>query len=561
MDHHPPRFEVIKSDSESEAQTTSIEEAESEETPPADEAAPTSRQPIAASSPMAPTVSTISANDKFFKKLLENILLGMNAAFERNQESELTKFCLLLGSLKRQAHGNEEHQQVLVQKLDEMGTKISATIVSELMGIHTDVDRMNMLHKVSMDIFLAQLHGMTDPTKVAGPSTIDVTTPSPTDGLKLTFQTPPTPTPHLPPRDDGIPKGPPKGSFSPTKPMSRGNSRPTYIGQSPRTPSWHFSTPPGRNPRGPPGPPNPGGSNGGGGPGGGPSRGPGGSPGGDHDGGPPDGGPPSGGPPGRGTPGEPPGDPPEGDELGGNDPGDDDEPHDEDPDNNPEDNENRSDSPPPRRSAAPSGYNWDQLNSTAWRANSSRARTLGKGVSEECNNAFRERLHEAIKDAACDVLRWMPVTAGTYAYLKTVAAGTPLPIYDGEDDLQIFMPWIHRLMRYFDLHQIVGAGHDHTRTTILYGALSGHAEMWYEHSVRTGMRSVHAFPPDFVTILLRLTDQFITPAAVTKAQSGFDKVVYTTTVGIQAYVRKLERISKHILLWVEHGGFHELYAK
>ena len=59
------------------------------------------------------------------------------------------------------------------------------------------------------------------------------------------------------------------------------------------------------------------------------------------------------------------------------------------------------------------------------------------------------------------------------------------------------------------------------------------------------------FPPDFITILLRLTDRFITPTAVTKAQSGFDKVAYTTTVGIQAYVRELERISKHILLPID----------
>ena len=129
----------------------------------------------------------------------------------------------------------------------------------------------------------------------------------------------------------------------------------------------------------------------------------------------------------------------------------------------------------------------------------------GEGMSEECNNVFCEHLHEAIQDAARDVLRRMPVTAGTYVYLKTIAAGTPLPIYDGEDDLQVFMPWIHRLMCYFDLHQI-GAGHDHTRGTILYGALSGHTETWYEHSVRTGMRSIHTFPLDFVMILLRLAD-------------------------------------------------------
>ena len=97
-------------------------------------------------------------------------------------------------------------------------------IVSELMGMCADIDRMNTLHKASMDIFLAQLHGINDPTKVTGPSTIDMTAPSPTDRLKLTFQMPPTPMPHLPPRDEGTPKGPPKGSFLPTKPMSQGNS-------------------------------------------------------------------------------------------------------------------------------------------------------------------------------------------------------------------------------------------------------------------------------------------------------------------------------------------------
>ena len=99
VDHNLPRFEVIESDDESEDCTTSSEEVESEEAPPVDEVMSTTpRQPITASSPTVPTVSTTSANDKFFK--LENILLGVNAALERNQESELNKFCLLLGSLE-----------------------------------------------------------------------------------------------------------------------------------------------------------------------------------------------------------------------------------------------------------------------------------------------------------------------------------------------------------------------------------------------------------------------------------------------------------------------------
>ena len=87
--------------------------------------------------------------------------------------------------------------------------------MDSLVGMCTDIDCMNTLHKVSMDIFLAQVHGITDPTKVTGPSTTDATTPLLMDRLKLMFQTPPTPMPHLPPRDDGTPKGTPKGSFHP----------------------------------------------------------------------------------------------------------------------------------------------------------------------------------------------------------------------------------------------------------------------------------------------------------------------------------------------------------
>ena len=98
----------------------------------------------------------------------------------------------MLESTERQTKGTLEHQQVLLTKLDEMGTKIFTTIASELTGMRADIDRMNTLHKASTDIYLAQLHGINDPTKVAGPSTIDATTPSPTDGLKLTFRMPPT---------------------------------------------------------------------------------------------------------------------------------------------------------------------------------------------------------------------------------------------------------------------------------------------------------------------------------------------------------------------------------
>jgi hypothetical protein len=106
-------------------------------------------------------------------------------------------------------------------------------------------------------------------------------------------------------------------------------------------------------------------------------------------------------------------------------------------------------------------------------------------------------------------------------------------------------------MCYFDLHQIVGMENDHNRTTILHGALSGHAQTWYDNSIRMGTRSVHSFPPDFITIMLRLADRFVTPAAVTKAQRSFDRIAYTKEKGILSYVRELQLMSKHILLPID----------
>ena len=216
VDNNPPRFKIIESDDKSGDHTTSSGELESEESPPVAEATPTmSQQPITTSSPMVPTVPTTSVNDEFFNKLSENILLGVNAAFEKNRKSELNMLCLLLGSLERQAQGNLEHQQVLIQKLDEMGTKISSTIASELTGMCANINRMNTLHKASTDIFLAQLHGIAKPTKAAGPSTTDETTPSPADGLKLTFQTPPCQCPISHQEMKAHLRDPPKGPFCP----------------------------------------------------------------------------------------------------------------------------------------------------------------------------------------------------------------------------------------------------------------------------------------------------------------------------------------------------------
>jgi hypothetical protein len=70
-------------------------------------------------------------------------------------------------------------------------------------------------------------------------------------------------------------------------------------------------------------------------------------------------------------------------------------------------------------------------------------------------------------------------------------------------------------------------------------------------TIQTGTRGLHAFPPTFLMILLKLADTFITPAAVTKAQCSFDKITYTKDKGIRAYFCELQMISKHILLPID----------
>jgi hypothetical protein len=213
-------------------------------------------------------------------------------------------------------------------------------------------------------------------------------------------------------------------------------------------------------------------------------------------------------------------------------------------DNNPE-TDREGDSPPLGCSATPAGYDWSQLDMSGWDPNPKRIQTLGERISEMCNNTFRGQIHEAIQDTTHDVLRCTSITSGTYAYLKTVVTGTPMPSYSGEDDLEGFM------MCFYDIHQIVGPENDHNKTTILHAALKDQAQTWYNMSIQMGMCGLHTFPPAFITILLKLAETFVMPAAVTKAQCSFDKIAYTKDKGIRAYIRELQMISKHILLPID----------
>jgi hypothetical protein len=103
-------------------------------------------------------------------------------------------------------------------------------------------------------------------------------------------------------------------------------------------------------------------------------------------------------------------------------------------------------------------------------------------------------------------------------------------------------------MCFYDIHQIVGPENHHNRTTIPCAVLKDRVQTWYNTSIQTGMRGLHAFPPAFIMILLKLAETFVMPAVVMKAQCSFNKIAYTKDKGIRAYVHELQMISKHILL-------------
>ena len=552
---NPPDEEPTSSSHDPASPRTARESSVSKEKPPT---APPSPSPARAQTPLSrrpsnghTTAPGFSAQESFVSlertiTKLATVNESLTTLILEGREAEQRRQREVIELLRDSETKASERSNALIGKLDELGKTITAAMSGEMRFVQTNLKALANINSSSSATTLELLRRISAAQSDPVPPAADATTSTSGDDPKPTSQPPLTPSTHIPRRDESPNvREPHKGSRIPIPPSARGNSRHPFFSRSNRGTQSPFSSFTWRIPKEPPGGSGPGGNDGGGGgpdppddpgPGG---ENPGGEAPGDED---PEGNDSAGENPDRGNPGGGP---------GRGDPGGGDEPPDGDPGDGSSPPGDGGNTPTPRRASTPTGYDWEQLNASGWGAETPRERTPGAGLTGTRQNAFRQRIHEAIKDAAYDVLRRSPATTGSFAYLKTVAAGTPRPVYNGDDDLEVFMPWVHRLMCYFDLHQIVGIENDHNRTTILHGALSGHAQTWYENSVRMGTRNAHSFPPDFITVLLRLADRFITPAAVAKAQRGFDRITYTKDKGIQAYARELHLISKHILLPID----------
>src|SRR5271169_3827342 len=55
----------------------------------------------------------------------------------------------------------------------------------------------------------------------------------------------------------------------------------------------------------------------------------------------------------------------------------------------------------------------------------------------------------------------------------------------------------------------------------------------------------------FLDVILAISDEFLTPASATKAQQNLERVTYTTTLGICAYVREVQNLSRHVFMPID----------
>jgi hypothetical protein len=194
------------------------------------------------------------------------------------------------------------------------------------------------------------------------------------------------------------------------------------------------------------------------------------------------------------------------------------------------------------------GYDWRKLDPLHRAPTRPREVTPGEPATMSRYEAFRFRIRRGITTAIRRVVEreLNPETPATFA--KSVAATVPIPKYGGSDDLEEFMKWLQKLLTFVDIHQLVGEANDYNRTLTVGSAMEGAAQSWYNLNIRGPLCER---PASFTDTILRISDEFLTPASATKAQQSFDRVKYSRSRGIRSFVREMQTLSSHIFLVVD----------
>src|SRR6266849_2168905 len=133
-------------------------------------------------------------------------------------------------------------------------------------------------------------------------------------------------------------------------------------------------------------------------------------------------------------------------------------------------------------------------------------------------------------------------------FIKTFTAVTPVPKYEGDDDLEILMKWLQGFLTFIDIHQLVGRNNDYNRVLTIGSALEGRALGWFNLNMRGPLSGPRL---TFLDVITSIADEFLTPAAATRAQQSLEKIQYSTTLGIRTYVRELQTLSNHIFMPID----------
>jgi hypothetical protein len=78
--------------------------------------------------------------------------------------------------------------------------------------------------------------------------------------------------------------------------------------------------------------------------------------------------------------------------------------------------------------------------------------------------------------------------------------------------------------------------------------LDGRALGWYNLNMRGPLSGPKL---SFLDTILCISDEFLMPAAATKAQQSLEKVQYSSTHGIRSYVQEIQTLSNHVFMPID----------
>ena len=129
------------------------------------------------------------------------------------------------------------------------------------------------------------------------------------------------------------------------------------------------------------------------------------------------------------------------------------------------------------------GYDFRNLDRAEWGDRATQSRTPREAAAQDHHSQFHQHIHNSIERAVQSVVVLVDHSeppVGGYMALKTVAVATPIPTYEGNDNLEIFMRWLQAFLNYMDVHKT----YDHHRVITMHTVMKGSAQAWFDTRIQ-----------------------------------------------------------------------------